>query len=228
LRPGMAFLDVGANIGYYTAIAARLVGSAGVVHAFEPNNSVRAMLNENIHLNSLTNVVVHAQALSDASGEVTFYESTWNANQGISSMFPGDALTHVTRVASTTLDELVPTFDGRSIDLVKMDIEGAEPLAIEGGRQTFSGPNAPHLIFEAADLGRVEPLVRSLGYQVRRIDYTLAQGLDLLPPESTRRSVFADYEAPNYFAVKDPGVFEQTVARARAQRTPLVRLLGHI
>lgn len=184
------------------------------------------MLVENVYLNELQNVVVHAEAVSATVGEATFYESSWAENQGISSMFPGDSLTQVTRVPTTTLDELAGSLGGRLIGLVKMDIEGAEPLAIEGGRQVFSGPSPPLLIFEAVDLGNVYPLVRSFGYQVRRIDYTLKEGLLLLPPDSETRSLFADYEAPNYFAAKDPAIFDEAVARARTLRPPLARLLG--
>ncbi len=228
LRPGMTFVDVGANLGYYTLIAARLVGPSGRVHAFEPNARMRAALEHNIALNSLPNVEVHDQAVSDVVGEISFYESSWEANQGISSIYPGSARSTEVRVSSTTLDRLVSEGDGRRIDLVKMDIEGAEHLAIAGGRALFSASDAPGLIFEAADVTQMEPLVQSLGYHVRRIQYTLDQGLQLVETAEPDQGLFSAYEAPNYFASKDPGVFGQLLERANANRSPLLRLLGRV
>lgn len=228
LRPGMTFVDVGANIGYYTLIGSRLVGASGQVYAFEPNEGVRTALDANIALNGLTNVLVQPHAVCDQDGHISFYESSWDANQGISSLFPGVAREKETRVASVKFDTFAATLSGRSIDLVKMDIEGAERLAIEGGRRVFSEVSAPALIFEAAELDLLEPLVRSLGYQIRRIDYTLHGGLRLLPPEAPERSVFADYEAPNYFAVKHAKVFDQVIERANSRRRDFWQLLGRL
>jgi len=199
-----------------------------VVHAFEPSAGVRAKLDENLRLNALTNVQVHAEAVSDRRGEVTFYESSWELNDGISSLLPGDSRSIVTTVTSTTLDDLGAQLGGRAIDLIKMDIEGAEPFAIEGGRRLFSGPSAPNLIFEAADLAPVERLLVPLGYQIRRIHYTLENGLELPATDSPVRSLFEDYEAPNYFAAKNAAVFEVALRRANERRPRLLRLLGRI
>jgi FkbM family methyltransferase len=228
LGPGMVFFDVGANIGYYSLIGSRLVGPSGLVHAFEPNAAVRAKLEDNIALNALPNVQVYAEAVSDRRGEVTFYESSWDLNQGISSLLPGDSRSTVTTVASTTLDDLAARLNGRPIDLIKMDIEGAERLAIEGGQALFSGSAAPNLIFEAAEVGPLEELLRSMGYQIRRIQYTLATGLQLQPTDSPVRSLFEAYEAPNYLAAKDPAVFDAAARRANEPRPRLLRLLGRI
>ena len=66
LRPGMTFLDVGANIGYYTLIGARLVGPSGNVHAFEPHSRIRERLRENVARNDYQNVVIHGDAIAAA------------------------------------------------------------------------------------------------------------------------------------------------------------------
>jgi len=224
----MLFLDVGANIGYYSLVAAQLVGPAGAVHAFEPSSGIRAKLEDNLRLNGLTNVQVHGEAVSDRRGEVTFYESSWELNQGISSLLPGDSRSIVTTVTSTTLDDLTAQLGGRAIDLIKMDIEGAEPFAIQGGQRLFSGPSAPNLIFEAADLAPLERLLVPLGYQIRCIHYTLENGLELPPTDSPVRSLFENYEAPNYFAAKDPAVFDAALKRSNERRPRLLRLLGRI
>lgn len=227
LRPGMVFFDVGANIGYYSVIAARLVGSAGAVHAFEPNGAVREALQQNIRLNGLTNVVVHSEAVSDRSGEVTFYESSWAANQGISSMFPGDGRIIQTTVHARTLDEIASSIAPRRIDVIKMDIEGAERLAIQGGARLFQD-SAPALIFEASDLSTLSDLLGSFGYHVRKIHYSLDRGLELTATDAPGDNLFAAYEAPNYFAARDPALFDDVVARANRNRSRLFRLLGRI
>ena len=64
LRPGMTFLDVGAHIGYYTLIAARLVGDGGRVVSFEPGAATRAQLEANVARNGFRNVEIRAEALA--------------------------------------------------------------------------------------------------------------------------------------------------------------------
>jgi FkbM family methyltransferase len=226
LRSGMTFIDVGANIGYYTLVAARLVGETGLVHCFEPNDPMRVKLEANIRRNGFGNVVVHADAVARETGEVAFYASTWDANQGTSSILPGNGRGAMQKVRSVSLDDFVMTLAGRRVDLIKMDIEGAELIAIEGGRRALGAADAPPVIFEAADLAPVAAALRALGYKIRRLHYTLENGLELPDAEAPLRSLFEDYEAPNYFAAKDEGVFGDVVARANAKRSPALRLLG--
>jgi len=228
LRPGMTFLDVGANIGYYTLIGARVVGETGAVHCFEPNDAVRVKLERNIRRNRFAHVVVHSEALARETGEVEFYASDWDANQGISSILPGSGRSAMQKVRSLSLDDFVSTLTGRRVDLIKMDIEGAELIAIEGGRRVLEAADAPPVIFEAAELGPIAVALRAHGYQIRRLHYTLENGLELPDAESPLRSLFEEYEAPNYFAAKDESIFGDVVARANATRSPALRLLGRI
>lgn len=228
LRPGMTFVDVGANVGYYTLIGARLVGTSGCVHCFEPNDTLRPKLEENIRRNGLPNVVVHPEAIARDTGQVEFYASTWDANQGISSILPGDGREATQKVRSLSLDDFVGSLGGRRVDLVKMDIEGAELIAIEGGRRALGATDAPPVIFEAADLGPVAAALRGLGYKIRRLHYTLESGLALPDADAPLRSLFDDYEAPNYFAAKDESVFDDAISRANANRSPALRLLGRV
>jgi FkbM family methyltransferase len=228
LRPGMTFVDVGANIGYYTLMAARLVGSAGVVHAFEPHAPMRHKLEENVGRNGFENVVLHPEALARETGEVAFYATAWDANQGISSILPGAGRTAVRKVPSLTLDDFVAGLGPRPVDLIKMDIEGAEIFAIQGGRHALSRADAPPLIFEAAELAPVAHELHDLGYKIRRLHYTLENGLALPDAEAPLESLFDDYEAANYFAAKDEALFERVVERANTGRSSALRLLGRL
>ena len=122
LRPGMTFVDVGANIGYYTLIAARLVGETGAVHCFEPNGDRSSW--RNIRRNGFGNVVVHAEAFARETGEVEFYASTWKSRDLLDSA--GRVVAGRCRVRSVSFDDFVMGLAGRPVDFFKMDIEGAE------------------------------------------------------------------------------------------------------
>jgi FkbM family methyltransferase len=228
LGPGMTFADVGANIGYYTVLGARLVGPGGLVHSFEPNHPVRARLQANVRRNGFTNVVVHAEALAGHTGEVTFYASTTASNQGISSILPGVGRADRQQVASLTLDDFVATLGSRRIDVMKLDIEGAEREVFGSGRHLLESRDAPVLIFEAAQLEPVADVLRDCGYRMRRIHYTLGHGLELRDPAEEFDDLFAAYEAPNYFAAKSDDIFGHVLKRANVTRPAALRLIGRL
>jgi len=228
LRPGMRFLDVGANIGYYTLLAARLVGPEGDVFSFEPNPEVRARLEENIHLNQFGNVTVRSEAMTRESGEVRFYVSDVSDNSGISSIVPGAGLRDAQVVPAVSLDDFVARLPSPHVDLFKMDIEGAELDVLEGGRRFLAREDAPALLFESFDVSRLLPTLEGLGYHVRRLHYTLADGLELPDARAHLDSLFAEYEPPNYFAAKEPATFERVIEQANAKRPRSLRFLGRI
>lgn len=227
LRPGMCFVDVGANIGYYALIGARIVGDTGVVHCFEPNPAVRAGLTTNLELNGLRNVVVHDEAMTSQSGTVRFYASAWNENSGISSIIPGQGRSEKgEEVPCVSLDDFAATLGDRHIDLLKIDIEGAELEVIEGGQRLLRGADAPPILFEADEVGPLVDALGGLGYHIRRLEYSLAAGLVLKRPDEAIDSIFSSYEPPNYFAHKDASQFERTAQNANAKRLPAFQLLG--
>jgi FkbM family methyltransferase len=228
LRSGMTFVDVGANIGYYSLVAARLVGPTGCVHSFEPNAEVRHRLEHNIRLNSYDNAVVHAEAMAGHTGEVTFYLSTVEENSGISSIVPGAGLGSAQVVPSVTLDDFVLGLPGRRVDLLKMDIEGAELSVIEGGQRVLASEEAPALLFESFDVSQLLPVLESLGYEIRRLHYTLSTGLELRDPCASQPGLFDAYESPNFFAVKRADIFDEIVRRANSRRAWAWRLFGRL
>src|SRR6266496_222127 len=200
LRPGMCFIDVGANIGYYTLLGARLVGPTGKVFSFEPNREVRERLEQNVRFNGFDNVTVLAQAMTRESGEVRFYVSDVGENSGISSIVPGRSLREAQVVPAISLDDFVAKLPPGGVALLKMDIEGAELDVLEGGERLLAGSDAPALLFESFDVTRLLPTLLRFGYHVRRLHYTLADGLALPDALAPLDSLFAAYESPNYFA----------------------------
>lgn len=167
LRPGDTFIDGGANIGYFTLIAAKAVAPSGRVHAFEPQPDNRRRLEEHVAMNGLSDVVtIHPVALSDQPGEVELHTfANPAANHGQSTFFAGSHATRKVAVQTVRLDDYLPDLRPR---LIKLDIEGAEPLAIAGMRETLRR-HRPAVIVElnATTLSRAgfptrEPLDRLL------------------------------------------------------------------
>jgi FkbM family methyltransferase len=143
LGPGMTVFDVGANLGMYTLLAARRVGLAGRLHAFEPTPAVAERLEGNVRLNALPNVVVNRTAVSDTAGVATFY---LGAASDRNTLGPGGGTP--TSVATVTLDDYVTSHGLGGVDVLKMDVEGAEVMALRGARRLLEGPGAPVLLVE--------------------------------------------------------------------------------
>jgi FkbM family methyltransferase len=135
LREGMVVLDVGAHLGYHTMLAARLVGPTGKVWAFEPDPGNRQFLCRNIDANHLGDrVTVVPTAVGASSGSVTLHRA---GNDSGSSSIVGAAIDAAVaaddvRVELTTLDIWAAQNSWPAVNLIKMDIEGAEPDALTG------------------------------------------------------------------------------------------------
>ncbi len=130
IKPGMTVLDLGAHVGYYTLLAAKLVGEKGRVFAFEPAPATYALLIKNITINGYQNIVPIQKAVSNKSGQVRLFLNDYNTGRHNIYDHYGEKKRYVI-VDSITLDEF---FRGQdiSIDFIKMDIEGAEMVALQG------------------------------------------------------------------------------------------------
>jgi FkbM family methyltransferase len=125
LKPGMTVLDIGANIGYYTLLMASRVGPAGKVIAFEPSRRNCDLLEMSLAINQFRNVAVHACAVADIDGFVGFDMD--DSNGGITQGNPAESMYQVPAALLDTLLRIEPR-----IDLIKIDIEGAEGRALRG------------------------------------------------------------------------------------------------
>jgi FkbM family methyltransferase len=132
LRPGMTVVDVGANVGYYTWLASRLVGPAGRVLSFEPGPYAFERLQRVIAENSIRNVEACQIALSDHGGRATLYvpqKEEGNYNPSLTPYLPD--MTAVD-VAVDRLDTLLDRFNVGTVDLMKVDVEGHELNVFRG------------------------------------------------------------------------------------------------
>ena len=147
LRPGMTFVDVGAHIGYYSLLAARAVGPAGRVVSFEPSPDNFALLTENIRLNGLSKIVrAENLALGAGRGEADLHLSTCNTGDhrlystldDDDEMFNAGMHRQSVRVPVISLDEYLGREGVERVDVVKIDVQGAEMDVLLGMRQTLA------------------------------------------------------------------------------------------
>ncbi len=143
LSPGMTFVDIGANSGYYSLLAAQLVSRQGRVFSFEPYPLNVEILKTNIAANGVQNVTVEELAISSRTGEASLYLSS--INQGDHRIYEGhdDDFYNVGRkrlalgVRTTTLDRYLEEF-ASSIDFINSDIQGGEHEALKGMKKTLA------------------------------------------------------------------------------------------
>ena len=148
LKPGMVCYDAGANVGFFAAIAARLVGPSGTVVCFEPLPDNAHQIAHNIQLNGFRNVVIRPEALGGSNRTETFHtsaEPTWGTLSSVGKL-PDHASDRIL-VQVATLDSLLEDGGLAGPDLVKIDIEGAEAEALRGAAATLKR-YCPLLIIE--------------------------------------------------------------------------------
>ncbi|MGO8788233.1 MAG: FkbM family methyltransferase [Terriglobia bacterium] len=185
IRPGDVTIDVGAHWGYFTLLAATLCTETGRVYAFEPHPKNFAMLIRNIQANHLSNVVTVQSAVSDCAGSIQMFEAhssmghslnnhlqEWRATDGASPL--------AISVNAVRLDDF---FAHNPVQprLVKIDIEGSEPLALAGMRCLIERNPSLVLIME------FNPFYLNAQAATDFLDQLAAWGLDVAIIDDDRR-----------------------------------------
>lgn len=179
VRPGGVVFDVGAHVGLYTLIAARRVGPAGHVYAFEPFPDNVRHLAEHLRLNGVENVSIMETAVTDHAGSVSFVP-------GLDS-FTGKVSTEgAVTVQSASLDGMLASGQVCAPDLIKMDVEGAEFGALAGAQGLLAAKRP--VIFLA---------VHSPELRARCLEFLGRIGYDLQPLDTA-----AAAEAYEFLAVR--------------------------
>jgi FkbM family methyltransferase len=175
LRPGMTFVDIGAHVGYFSRLAAPLVGAGGRVLAFEPNPRNFELLQANVRNRGLENVSCFPWAVGAENGSANLYLS--DENSGDHRIVPAEDSRETVEVRVVALDSVAEV--AAPLHAVKIDVQGTEEAAVRGmERLLASSPDVflmlefwPHGISRAGgDPRRVLDYYRSLGFVVRAQD----------------------------------------------------------
>jgi len=218
LDQGEIFWDIGANIGYFTLLAAAALQQSGRVIAFEPGQVAYTRLVDNIGLNPFRNITTFNLAVTDQEGEATLHLAAETAD-GCASLYgagPGVTAREICRTVS--LDGFAPSHGLPGPDFIKIDVEGAELFVLRGAREMLAA-SRPLVLVEL----KAETLAAS-GTNKHEIQELLA-GYGYVSAFPYRRKW---YRARDVSQVKsrnllwfDPGV---QAHREKAARLPIIDL----
>jgi len=179
LAPGETFLDVGANEGYFTVLAAALVGPTGQVHAFEPQARLHPVLRRNAELNNARDTIrIHGIGLSDEPGTATLH-LTPDVNTGASSLTRHWRIgTRSQTIQLDTLDRLAHAHHWPQIHVLKIDCEGAEPQVLAGATHLLTQKRIQTILLEYhpriigdAECERLHERLVQYGYREEEADF---------------------------------------------------------
>jgi len=175
IRPDWVVVDVGAQIGYYTLMAARNVDAQrGHVYAIEPNPSSLEELRYHVWANDLPHVTIIPNAVGRADGAAEFYPGPAH-NTGLASRFDRGYDNPPVRVEQTSIDQLAEKYGWWRLDFLKVDAEGCEAAVLAGASETIARFK-PLLLLElnehmlrlaGSSFADVVRRLRALGYSIR-------------------------------------------------------------
>lgn len=183
LRQGGVFIDVGANVGWFTVIAAQALKDSGMVYSIEANPAILPTLHENI--SGFQNIQVIEMAVGNRTGSTEFYMTSDFVNSGIhADPFKQDS-GELTEVKIDLLDNIIPNHD--QVSVVKIDVQGDDLNVIEGARSILSNSNltlicewAPVWMKNAGRNPDMLPLyLKELGFHISVIDDWLGVEMSL-------------------------------------------------
>lgn len=146
LRPGMTFLDVGANVGYFSLLAASRVGPRGRVVAIEPSAHAFSRLNATVEANHIEQVEAFQMGLSDAAGKLPLYVQ--DDEDGFHSPTMAEGGGRPVMVPVGELGIFLDEHRIESVDLMKMDVEGHEAHVLRGGREALAAGRVRSILCE--------------------------------------------------------------------------------
>jgi FkbM family methyltransferase len=171
LRPGMIFYDLGANIGLFTLLAARLVGEKGRVVSFEPDPANAERLRRNVERNQFANVTVVEAGVWSSSGEFNFVTADEQSpDRGVGTFIAHEGQPRGTPTRCVSLNDLTETVPAP--DALKCDVEGAEFEVLRGAEKMLKTKH-PWIICEMhSELNdrNVRQILNRLGYTLERLD----------------------------------------------------------
>lgn len=210
LSKGSVFIDVGANMGYFSLLASSVVGKFGHIIAIEPSSRDYARLVDNVKINNLTNIIsTYHIAISDVSGSaklaVACEERSALNTLGSEFSFKGVDKVETENVKVVSIDELVSDINLTRVDVLKLDIEGSELKALQGARNVIEkfrpaimlGVNVNSLKACGTDHKEIQQILREIRYRAYKIVESPTFALELIPDLEKERAkvVFCLHES---------------------------------
>jgi FkbM family methyltransferase len=208
IDPGDLVVDVGANVGYLTSLAASRAGGGGSVIAYEPHPRVFELLQANVARwrgrSDLAPVEIRQAAVSDRRGTAKLASGPlFHENMGLASLQPADTADAAVDLLSVAVERLDDALAGRRIGVMKVDVEGHEPEVLRGAEQLLRAGLIRDLVFEDHEQypDPSTELVQAANYQLFSLENDLF-GLRLGAPE--QRGKVSAWPGPSYLATRDP------------------------
>lgn len=178
LKPGDVFYDIGANVGFFSIVAAKLVGQNGKVYAFEPGTNNANAIRHNAQLNNFSQIEIIEKAVSDTSGQGRLLLAKYSGGHALATAdAPPDLAGEVT-VDLVSIDDLIAQNKIAPPNFVKIDVEGAELDVLKGMKETIKN-HQPTIIYEVDDgdrtayerkYGELASFFESFNYQVTKTE----------------------------------------------------------
>ncbi len=208
LKPGMTVIDIGANMGLYTMFAAKRIGPTGKVVALEPSKREFGRLETHVRLNGLGNVHCLQTAVGREVGTATLkVAEEWNAGHNTLGDFgyPETRLERTETVDIHTLDDLMESLNIKKVDIIKLDVEGAEEAVLDGAARTLAN-HRPKILVEMSErslanqhssVSRVATRLREAGYALHV--FSIETGLPV--PHEGELTVMTGFGSENIVAL---------------------------
>ena len=190
VKEGMNIVDIGANVGYYTLLAARRVGPHGKVYAFEPEPRNFRLLMENLRLNGYENVIAIQKAVSNESGTASLFLSP-RCSGAHSLVSTRDRSNETTTAETVTLDDFFETEGCPTIQVIKMDIEGWEMEALDGMHKVITRNSPLTMVMEFYPWGLLGRGMRPLALTSKLMELGFA--ISVIDEETGQTTPFAKY-----------------------------------
>lgn len=191
-KKGDVFYDIGANVGFFTVIGARLVGSKGSVFAFEPLQANIKYIKKNIAVNKFQNVKVIEKAVSNYSGWGKLNVAAFSGGSALSTAAVPPDFVETIDVEMVMIDDLVLHHEMPPPSIIKIDVEGAELEVLAGMKKTIS-TCFPVVIYEVddGDKGRLQQKIKECKAFFKKFKYRIISLEDSYTGSSWHVSHFA-------------------------------------
>lgn len=188
LKPGDRFVDVGANVGLMSLVAAKTIGASGRVDSFEPLPEIRRLLKLSIEQNQFANIFLHELALGSTPSQMTIHRHP-EVNRGSASLAWTNQVNDTLDIRLETLDRTIFDFSSQPIAMMKIDVEGWELEVLRGGVSALAREPQPVLCIEFSRLhplqgGKPEDMIEflsKLGYLPYRLKKNKSVPSPLIP-----------------------------------------------